>query len=63
MSRKKTEWFEVEEGEKVEDCLERMAAAGYTVAGRREEPLFQEVDGEVIPVRQVIQFKGILKES
>ncbi|AOV06754.1 NETI motif-containing protein [Sporosarcina ureilytica] len=63
MNRKKTMWFEVKEGEKVEDCLKRMATAGYTVAGKREEPLFQEVDGEVIPIRQIIKFKGILTES
>lgn len=62
MSRKKTVWFEVKENEQVEDCLERMAKEGYAVAGKREEPLFKEVDGKAVPVRQVIRFKGILKE-
>lgn len=63
MSKKKTVWFDVEAEENIEDCLKRLTAAGYTVAGRKEEPLFTEVDGEYIPVRQVIKFKGILKED
>ncbi|MCG3086417.1 NETI motif-containing protein [Sporosarcina cyprini] len=63
MTRKKTVWFEVEEGETIEECLNRLAAAGYTVAGRKEEPVFMEKDGAYIPVRQVIKFKGILNES
>ncbi|GKV57312.1 hypothetical protein NCCP2222_32590 [Sporosarcina sp. NCCP-2222] len=63
MTRKKTVWFEVEEGETIEECLNRLAAVGYTVAGRKEEPVFMEKDGAYIPVRQVIKFKGILKES
>lgn len=63
MTRKKTVWFEVEEGETIEECLNRLAAAGYTVAGRKEEPVFMEKDRAYIPVRQVIKFKGILNES
>ena len=63
MSKKKTVWFEVAEEETIEDCLKRMAAEGYTVAGRKEEPLFTEVNGEYIPVRQLIKFKGILIEE
>ena len=62
MSRKKTVWFEVEEDETIEDCLNRLAAAGYMVAGRKEEPVFMEQNGEYIPVRQVIKFKGIINE-
>lgn len=60
MKSKKTVWFEVLEDEQVEDCLNRMVAEGYTVMGRKEEPLFSEVNGEIIPIRQVIKFKGIL---
>ena len=60
---KKTVWFEVEAEESIEDCLKRMTAEGYTVAGRKEEPLFTEVNGEYVPVRQVIKFKGILTEQ
>lgn len=58
MSQKKTIWFEVAEGETIEECLKRMTVAGYTPAGRREEPLFEQVDGEMIPIRQLIKFKG-----
>lgn len=60
MKSKKTIWFEVLEDEQVEDCLNRMVAEGYTVMGRKEEPLFSEVNGEIIPIRQVIKFKGVL---
>ncbi|MBE1556613.1 NETI motif-containing protein [Sporosarcina limicola] len=59
---KKTVWFEVEEGESIDDCLKRMASAGYTVTGRKEEPMFTEVDGEYVPVRQLIRFKGTLTD-
>lgn len=62
MSRRKTVWFQVEENETISDCLERMKAEGYTPAGRREEPLFEEHNGEYVPVRQMIQFKGILAD-
>ena len=56
--KKKTVWFEVEENETIDDCLQRMQNEGYMPTGRREEPLFQEVDGEIVPIRQIIQFKG-----
>lgn len=62
MSQKKTIWFEVGEDETIEDCLKRISEAGYCIAGKKEEPLFREVDGEILPIRQVIKFKGILKE-
>ena len=63
MSKKKTVWFEVGTDETIDECLERIAAEGYTVAGRKEEPLFSEVNGEYIPVRQLIKFKGIFTEE
>ncbi len=59
---KKTVWFEVGENETVEKCLERMDKAGYMPAGRKEEPIFEERDGQPVPVRQLIKFKGIRKE-
>ncbi|MFS0577508.1 NETI motif-containing protein [Sporosarcina sp. 179-K 3D1 HS] len=62
MTKKKTVWFEVAADETIEECLERMASEGYVVAGRKEEPVFTEVDGEYVPVRQRIQFKGILNK-
>lgn len=61
-AKKKTVWFEVEEGEGITDCLQRLTDAGYSVAGRKEEPIFEEVDGQYIPIRQVIKFKGVLSE-
>lgn len=61
-TKKKTEWFEVAEGESIEECLQRLTAAGYRVAGRMEEPVFMDKDGEYVPIRQVIKFKGILDE-
>lgn len=61
-TKKKTVWFEVGEGESIDECLQRLAAAGYRVAGRMEEPIFAEKDGEYVPIRQVIKFKGILGE-
>lgn len=60
MKQKKTVWFEVEEDETVELCLARMAQAGYAPTGRKEEPLFQELNGELVPIRQIIKFKGTL---
>lgn len=63
MSRKTTVWFEVAEDESVEKCLERMQDEGYKAVGRKEEPLFMDVDGKITPVRQLIKFKGQLKEK
>ena len=62
MSSKKTVWFEVAKDETVESCLKRMAAEGYVVTGRKEEPLFVEVNGEFVPERQLIKFSGSLIE-
>ncbi len=56
--KKKTVWFEVEENETIDDWLKRMQTEGYMPTGRREEPVFQEVNGEILPIRQIIQFKG-----
>ncbi|MEZ0479695.1 NETI motif-containing protein [Planococcus sp. SSTMD024] len=55
---KKTIWFEVQEHETMEDCLNRMKQEGYMAVGRKEEPLFEEINGEPVPVRQIIKFKG-----
>ncbi|WP_269801510.1 NETI motif-containing protein [Planococcus sp. MB-3u-03] len=51
-------WFEVQEHETMEDCLNRMKQEGYMAVGRKEEPLFEEINGEPVPVRQIIKFKG-----
>ena len=60
---KKTVWYEVAENETISECLERMQKDGYMPAGRKEEPLFEMVDGNHVPVRQLIKFKGILLET
>ncbi len=60
---KKQIWFEVEETETIDECLERMKNEGYMPVGRKEEPLFQMVNGEPVPIRQIIKFKGMLIEE
>ncbi|HWI47086.1 MAG TPA: NETI motif-containing protein, partial [Rummeliibacillus sp.] len=50
----------VEETETIDECLERMKQEGYMPVGRKEEPLFQMVNGEPVPIRQIIKFKGML---
>lgn len=52
-------WYEVGQEETMEQCLERMKAEGYMAAGRKEVPLFEEIDGHPVPIRQIIKFKGI----
>ena len=56
--KKKAVWFEVGETETISDCLKRMEDAGYAAVGRKEEPLFEEVDGKPVPIRQIVKFKG-----
>lgn len=55
---KKTVWFEVAENETMDACLERMKQDGYMAVGRKEEPLFKEVEGKPVPIRQIVKFKG-----
>lgn len=55
---KNTIWFEVEEHESITECLERMKAEGYAAVGRKEEPLFEEINGKPVPIRQIVKFKG-----
>ncbi|MDN3450878.1 NETI motif-containing protein [Planococcus sp. APC 3906] len=55
---KKTVWFELREGETITDCLERMKEQGYAAVGRKEEPLFEEINGKPVPIRQIVKFKG-----
>lgn len=59
MKKKKTEWFEVQDDETLEQCLERMKREGYAPAGRKEEPIFEKVGDEYIPLKQRTLFKGI----
>ena len=60
---KKQVWFDVDETETIDACLERMKKQGYMPVGRKEEPLFQMVNGKPVPIRQIIKFKGILIEK
>lgn len=60
---KKQLWFEVEGTETIDACLERMKKQGYMPVGRKEEPLFQMVNGEPVPIRQIIKFKGLFIEK
>lgn len=60
---KKQQWFEVEENETIEQCLNRMKEQGYMPIGRKEEPIFHLVNGEPTYLRQKIQFKGLLVEE
>ncbi|TWT13498.1 NETI motif-containing protein [Planomicrobium sp. CPCC 101079] len=60
---KNTVWFEVGENETLASCLERMKTQGYMAVGRKEEPVFQEVNGEPVPVRQIVKFKGVKIEK
>lgn len=55
---KNTIWFEVEEHESITECLERMKVQGYMAVGRKEEPLFEEINGQPVPIRQIVKFKG-----
>lgn len=59
---KETKWFEVADKESITECMERMTKEGFQIAGRREEPLFEEIDGQPVPIKQIIMLKGI-KES
>ncbi|GGA47279.1 NETI motif-containing protein [Psychrobacillus lasiicapitis] len=61
--KKETVWFEVEENESIAACIERMEQQGFRIAGRKEEPIFAEVDGQPIPVKQLIMLKGIKEEN
>ncbi len=58
--------FEVEEGETIDACLERMKEAGYYPVRRMEEPIFEEQikDGKAhyVPIKRKIVFEGKLFE-
>lgn len=60
---KKQVWFEVEENETIEQCIDRMRKEGYMAMGRKEEPVFHIVNGEPTYLRQKVKFKGILIEE
>ncbi|MCD8511257.1 MAG: NETI motif-containing protein [Bacillus sp. (in: Bacteria)] len=59
--------FVVEEGESIDDCLERMKKEGYYPVRRTEEPILQEVNRngkvEIETARQQIVFEGKLLQE
>ncbi|MEI4770328.1 NETI motif-containing protein [Psychrobacillus sp. FJAT-51614] len=57
--KQETKWFEVQENESISECMDKMTSQGFQVVGRKEVPLFEEVNGQPVPVRQMIQLKGI----
>lgn len=61
--KKETVWFEVEENETIAECMQRMDSLGFQVAGRKEEPLFAEVNGQPVPIKQIIMLKGIKENN
>ncbi|WP_407920849.1 NETI motif-containing protein [Alkalihalobacillus alcalophilus] len=67
VSKKKKMKFEVQEGESIADCLERMDKMGYKPVRRMEKPVFsEEKQGQNVhyePIKQVIVFEGLLKED
>lgn len=60
---KKTVWFEMEENETPEQCIERIEKLGYKPIMRKEEPVFQYIDGEVTYFRQKVKFKAVLQKD
>lgn len=60
-SQKRKKVFQVEETETIDQCLDRIKAAGYQPIRRMEEPIFQEVtkDGKKTyePVGKKIVFE------
>ncbi|MDQ0254078.1 DNA-binding PadR family transcriptional regulator [Evansella vedderi] len=59
--------FTVEEGESINDCLNRMKKEGYLPVRRMEEPVLKEVKKngkiEVEVARQQIVFEGKREET
>ncbi|MBU9721238.1 MULTISPECIES: NETI motif-containing protein [Bacillaceae] len=65
MSKKRAKQkFYVEDGETIDDCLNRMRAEGYVPVRRMEEPILKEVKKngktEVEVAKQQIVFEGKL---
>ncbi|PLS17032.1 NETI motif-containing protein [Bacillus sp. M6-12] len=62
MSKKTKQTFEVENGESIEDCLNRMKEAGYYPVKRTEKPIFEEkiINGqkEYEPIDRKIVFEA-----
>ncbi|MBA9028667.1 NETI motif-containing protein [Peribacillus huizhouensis] len=66
VNKKKKEVFEVEEGESIDACLDRIKSAGYSPIKRIEKPIFAEEKekGETVykPVSRKIVFEALSNE-
>ena len=64
MAKKRKQQFNVEPGESVANCLDRMKAEGYRPVRRIEKPVFKESESKTPVIsHQQILFEGILEES
>ncbi|WP_325048736.1 NETI motif-containing protein [Peribacillus glennii] len=61
MTKKKKELFEVAEGESIDECLERIKAAGYFPTKRTEKPIFKENVNEGKVEYEPVQRKTIFE--
>lgn len=52
----KKQWMAVEANETSGEAYERLQNEGFQIVGRREVPVFEEVDGEPVPLRQQMEF-------
>ncbi|MFC4355777.1 NETI motif-containing protein [Chryseomicrobium palamuruense] len=52
----KKQWVPVKESVTVSEAYQRLQDEGYLIVGRREVPVFEERDGEPVPVKQQIEF-------
>lgn len=52
----KKQWMAVEEGETIGEAYERLQNSAFQIVGRREVPVFEEVNGQPVPLRQQIEF-------
>ena len=52
----KKQWMAVEAGETTGEAYERLQNSGFQIVGRREVPIFEEVNGEPVPLRQQVEF-------
>lgn len=60
----KKQRFEVQEGETIDACLQRMHQLGYMPTKRMEKPVFAEdKQKEPVWIKQQIMFEGILAEN
>lgn len=52
----KKQWVAIDENETVASAYDRLQQQGYQIVGRREVPIFEEKDGQPVPIRQQIEF-------